>query len=315
MNYFDKFPQYKYKIDNKHLTINGRKMNIRYITFVEHIELQLLTLEEYHILESTHLEYELRRAEQSAPTDHPLPSYDTPAPPAVTSPTAVSDMYVKGCYLGSKESDRDLKRIADSGNHLAEGFYSLVYHVGGAETQNDDDSAAHYSNRALPHLSTSSSREAMFVVASIYDAGIGTSQDVAKAFSLYRKAANLGYAPAQCCLGVNYQIGNGVAQDVKVSNEWYLKAASQGYAPAQCCLGFNYQYGLGVAEDVKVTNVWYLKAGHADIKLGFNHLNGNGFPKLSKDLVKAKQWYSKAADQGYKDAINALKSLSKSKNQ
>ena len=162
MNYFDKFPQYKYKIDNKHLTINGRKMNIRYITFVEHIELQLLTLEEYHILESTHLEYELRRAEQSAPTDHPLPSYDTPAPPAVTSPTAISDMYVKGCYLGSKECDRDLKQIADSGNHLAEGFYSLVYHVGGAETVADDDRAAHYSNRALSHLSTSSSREAMF---------------------------------------------------------------------------------------------------------------------------------------------------------
>ena len=84
----------------------------------------------------------------------------------------------------------------------------------------------------------------MFVVASIYDAGIGTSQDVAKAFSLYRKAANLGYAPAQCELGYNYENVDKVAEDVKIANEWYLKAASQGYAEAQFILGLKYQYDV-----------------------------------------------------------------------
>jgi hypothetical protein len=56
-------------VENKTLK-NG--MNVRYIVFADHIELQILTLKEYHILEDTHKEYEDRRTGSagtvSAPT-------------------------------------------------------------------------------------------------------------------------------------------------------------------------------------------------------------------------------------------------------
>jgi hypothetical protein len=55
--------KYPYKIDNKKITVtDGREFNIRYMTFLDHIELQVLTVEEYFILESAHEEFERQRA-------------------------------------------------------------------------------------------------------------------------------------------------------------------------------------------------------------------------------------------------------------
>ena len=55
--------------------------------------------------------------------------------------------------------------------------------------------------------------------------------------------------------------------------ECFKKAADQGNARAQYNLGCSYEYGEGV----------------------------------SKDINEAKNWYKKAADQGFEEAINALK--------
>ncbi|WP_444216008.1 tetratricopeptide repeat protein [Dialister hominis] len=57
--------------------------------------------------------------------------------------------------------------------------------------------------------------------------------------------------------------------------EWFLKAAKQGLASAQYDLGLMYEFGRGVEQSDE----------------------------------KAREWYQKAADQGFEDAMVALNSL------
>jgi TPR repeat protein len=76
----------------------------------------------------------------------------------------------------------------------------------------------------------------------------------------YRKAAEQGYARAQCNLGVAYDNGRGVAQDYVQAVVWYRKAAEQGRAKAQCNLGVAYDNGRGVAQDLGQAMMWYAKA-------------------------------------------------------
>jgi TPR repeat protein len=62
----------------------------------------------------------------------------------------------------------------------------------------------------------------------MYAKGQGVAQDYAEAATWYRKAAEQGYAPAQCKLGTMYSQGHGVTQDYAEAMKWYRKAAEQG---------------------------------------------------------------------------------------
>lgn len=67
-----------------------------------------------------------------------------------------------------------------------------------------------------------------------------------KAFSFYKRAAELGDAPAQCNLAVGYLEGLGTKQDLSKGIEWMRKAARKGDAKAQYNLGMVYLDGEGV---------------------------------------------------------------------
>jgi hypothetical protein len=72
-----------------------------------------------------------------------------------------------------------------------------------------------------------------------------------------RKAADQGFAAAQCTLGVMYRKGWGVAESPSLALEWWRKAAMQGFAAAQYCLGVRYDEGdLGVEKNYRLAVVW-----------------------------------------------------------
>ena len=50
--------------------------------------------------------------------------------------------------------------------------------------------------------------------------------DPARAAELYRQAADQGYAPALCDLGLCYENANGVAEDKVQAAECYRKASA-----------------------------------------------------------------------------------------
>jgi TPR repeat protein len=54
-----------------------------------------------------------------------------------------------------------------------------------------------------------------------------------------------------------YNDGRGVAQNDREAVRWYRKAADKGYARAQCNLGFKYDQGEGVDKDDAQAVYWY----------------------------------------------------------
>jgi TPR repeat protein len=69
----------------------------------------------------------------------------------------------------------------------------------------------------------------------------GLAKDDAQAVSLFRKAAEQGFAQAQFTLGWAYDTGDGVPVDIIEGERWLRKAADQGYDLAQyvLCLKHN----------------------------------------------------------------------------
>lgn len=67
--------------------------------------------------------------------------------------------------------------------------------------------------------------EAMYYVGQIYEKGLGTSPDYAKAAQWYRKAAEKGYGPAAVNLGALYEAGQGVEKNELEALNWYRKSA------------------------------------------------------------------------------------------
>lgn len=133
----------------------------------------------------------------------------------------------------------------------------------------------------------------------------GFGQDYAEAVKWYRKAAEQGYARAQCDLGFMYENGRGVTKkDDYEAVKWYRKAADQGNASAQCNLGFMYDNGRGVTKDESEAVKWFRKAadqGHArsQCNLGIMYDYGKG---IKQDFFEAIKWYRKAADSGFATA-------------
>ena len=65
----------------------------------------------------------------------------------------------------------------------------------------------------------------------------GPEEKNRKAFELYVKAAEMGYAPAQYEVGEFYYYGISVSgEDMGKAKYWYSKAAAQGHAEAQFAL-------------------------------------------------------------------------------
>jgi uncharacterized protein len=91
-----------------------------------------------------------------------------------------------------------------------------------------------------------------------------------------RRAASIGYAPAQYNLGAIYANGEGVAQSYSVALRLFKQAAEKGYSPAFFGIGFIYSGGE------------------------------EGPPY---DLVKAWMWLSLALEQGHPSAKHYLEKL------
>ena len=129
-----------------------------------------------------------------------------------------------------------------------------------------------------------------------------------EALSVYRRAADAGYAVAMNNLGIMYQNGNGVAKDVSEAIVWYQKAAAAGNSVGMYNLGAVYANGNGVSKDYTQAIAWYRKAADAGNPDGMNNLgvmfeNGTG---VSKDPTEAIAWYRKAADAGSSNGMNAV---------
>jgi hypothetical protein len=112
-----------------------------------------------------------------------------------------------------------------------------------------------------------------------YFSGIGVIQDDARAATLYREAAEKGYARAQHTLGFMHAEGRGVTRDLTAAVEWYRKAVAQSYVPAMTSLGIAYAEGRGVAVDPALARRLLQMAAEAGDKRAKEFLVSSGLAR------------------------------------
>jgi uncharacterized protein len=102
--------------------------------------------------------------------------------------------------------------------------------------------------------------EAVFLMGTAYDEGLGVAEDPALAFGWFQRAAAAGHTLAEHNIGNAYAAGRGVAADAAAAVTWWTKAALKGDAVPQLRLGEAYEQGKGVTTDLAQARRWYADA-------------------------------------------------------
>ena len=90
--------------------------------------------------------------------------------------------------------------------------------------------------------------------------GLGLAQDLVKAISLYRQAAELNHPEALQRLGLLYLHGRGVPKDVVIAASLVSRAAELGFGAGHLQLGRLLEKGIGVQRDLQKARAHYEKA-------------------------------------------------------
>jgi TPR repeat protein len=112
----------------------------------------------------------------------------------------------------------------------------------------------------VEQLAASGVPEAIFLMGTAYDEGLGQVEDPSEAVAWFRRAAAAGHVLAQHNLANAYAAGRGVARNDRLAVEWWLKAAAAGDAVPQLRLGEAYEHGRGVQRDLAAARRWYGEA-------------------------------------------------------
>lgn len=125
------------------------------------------------------------------------------------------------------------------------------------------------------------------------------------------RLAELGVAEAVFLMGTAYDEGLGVAVDASLAAAWFHRAADLGHLLAQHNLGNAYADGRGVSRSDSMAVYWWLRPAEAgdaipQLRLARMYEEGRG---VVKDPVQAKRWYRRSAERGNVQAREALKRL------
>jgi len=156
--------------------------------------------------------------------------------------------------------------------------------------------------------------EAQFYLGSLYDSGMGITQNLALAAHWYKRAAKNGHVEAQYNMGAAFANGEGVQHSPVNAVRWWRKAAFNGSVNAQFNLGIMYLHGnKGINPDPGEAALWWSKAAAqgdpvAQYNLGALYANGEG---VSQDIDVALTWWSRAAEQGFQQAITSMENFKK----
>lgn len=140
------------------------------------------------------------------------------------------------------------------------------------------------------------------------------TSDCSKTFQEYKTLAGYGHSDAMYTLGEIYRHGYGTEVDMRLATKWYRRSAKYGNPFAQYKAAIIY---LQESENQDIEKAMrYLRDANreglddATHLLGLLYLEGE---LIETDLVKAKEYLSKAFENGHQDTINALASISQVK--
>jgi hypothetical protein len=109
---------------------------------------------------------------------------------------------------------------------------------------------------------------AMYSIGEMYELGMGTDSDRAKAMTWYRAAADKGHPEGAYQVGYAYYWGKaGLDRDRRQAHVWFLRAAEAGSLAAMPYLAKMYALGQGVPKDKDKAAVWSARAAAGPSKL------------------------------------------------
>ena len=178
----------------------------------------------------------------------PLLSFVCIATPAWPDYEAGKGAYQRGDYATAL---RELRPLAEQGNHSAQFFLGVCYANGYGIPKNLELALQWY------RLSSDQGNWlAQNDLGVMYQNGDGVVQDYEEAARLYRLGANKGYMVAQSNLAAMYYKGRGVRQDIREAFRLETLAAEQNFALAQRMLGIMYMVGTGIPQDYVQAHKW-----------------------------------------------------------
>ncbi len=120
--------------------------------------------------------------------------------------------------------------------------------------------------------SQSPDAQSLFDQAVAADLGRGAQPDAARAFALYRQAADEGLAVAQLNVAVMLDSGRGTPHDAARAATYYALAASQGVARAAYDLGQLYADGEGVPRNPDLALAWLKRAAASGVPAAYDRI-------------------------------------------
>ena len=140
----------------------------------------------------------------------------------------------------------------------------------------------------------------LLLLAARYQEGKGVKKDLTKAFTLNKRAADMGYAPAQATMAWFYKQGLGTEKNLQKAFEYTLKAAKQDYTGTYGNLACMYYSGIGTPVNYPEARYW----GEKGVELGDSiayyvmgqyYFEGNA---TTIDYAKALSYFQKCAELG-----------------
>ena len=172
-----------------------------------------------------------------------------------------------------------LLEAAEDENPISRMWIARVYSRGRMNFDENAEEARAIASTVIDRIEELAGQEvpeAVFLMGTAYDEGLGKMPDIETAIRWYRRAAGLGHGLAQHNLGNVYFEGRGVPQNDSLAVHWWTMAAEGGDAIPQLRLGTMYEQGRGVARDLVEARRWYglaAKRGNDDARAALERLN------------------------------------------
>jgi uncharacterized protein len=208
--------------------------------------------------------------------------------PLLAQPAAVDPRLAEavGWYTGTAGRVDDarahallLEAVAD-GDPISRMWLARCHSTGRMQFERDPARARAIASEVLATIRDLAARgevEAVFLMGTAYDEGLGVEEAPVEAATWYRRAADRGHVLAQHNMGNLHEAGRGVPKDEALAVVWWRRAAEQGDAIPMLRLGTMYEEGRGVARDLEQAKAWYGRSaarGNARAKEALARLGG-----------------------------------------
>lgn len=147
-----------------------------------------------------------------------------------------------------------------------------------------------------------------FSMGLMYHLGRGVKTNPKTAYDWYKKAVLQDHPPAMNNMGMMYLNGDYVGRNREVAFKLFEKASAD-HQQAKDNVGQCYENGWGVERNAVQALNFYQLAGDAGFILGYFHIAKmyeKGYPDLPKNMDKAVEYYTLAAEADFNKARTRL---------